>query len=117
MVSFQKDIFLTINTFHENYLEKINTLFRNEDLLNQLSIDSANDLVNYIKEYKNLINSAGLIIEKINNIKNAENLNDKIEKELMIKIIPVMNVYRTLLLEKYSKPSNPSNPSNINEQD
>lgn len=109
MVSFQSDVFLTINSFHENYLEKLNSLFANDNLLNGLSIESAENLVKYIKEYKNLINSAGLIIDKINNIKNAENLNEKIERELMIKIIPIMCVYRTLLTEKYS--------NNINEQD
>lgn len=119
MVSFQSDVFLTINSFHQNYLDKINSLFRNDNLLNELSIDSAENLVKYIKEYKNLINSAGLIIDKINNIKNAEDLNDKIEKELMIKMIPVMSVYRTLLIEKYSRDDNNiyNNYSSINEQD
>lgn len=119
MVSFHSDVFLTINSFHENYLGKINSLFRNDHLLNELSIESAENLVKYIKEYKNLINSAGLIIDKINNIKNAEDLNEKIERELMVKMVPIMCVYRTLLTEKYSNnlSTGMTGTTNINDQD
>lgn len=119
MVSFKSDLFLTINSFHENYLEKVHSLFINENILNELSIESAENVVKYIKEYKNLINSAGLMIDKINNIKNAEDLNEKIERELMVKMVPIMCVYRTLLTEKYSNNSSAgiTGITGINEQD
>ena len=115
MVSFQQDFLLTINKFHENYLDKINTIFDNEELLKDLSIDDAEKLIEYIKEYKDLINSICLVIDKINNVKNLNSVNTKIENELILKMIPIMNVYRTLLFEKYNKPL--PKRSNINDQD
>uniref|UniRef100_A0A6C0LGX1 Uncharacterized protein n=1 Tax=viral metagenome TaxID=1070528 RepID=A0A6C0LGX1_9ZZZZ len=115
MVSFQQDFLLTINKSHENYLDKINTVFDNEDLLKDLSIDDAEKLIEYIKEYKNLINSICLVIDKINNVKNLNSINTKIENELILKMIPIMNIYRTLLLEKYNKPILKKNT--INDQD
>jgi hypothetical protein len=111
MVSFQQDCLLTINKYHENYLDKINLIFDNEDFLKDLNIENAEELIEYIKEYKNLINSICLVLDKINNIKN--DINFKIEKELMLKMIPIMNVYRTLLKEKYDVTSY----SSINDQD
>ena len=67
------------------------------------------------KEYNILINSICLVIDKVNNVKNLNSITKKIENELMLKIIPIMNVYRTLLVEKY----NTSIPkkSTINDQD
>ena len=115
MVSFQHDFLLTINKFHENYLDKINTIFENEDLLNNLSIDDAEKLIEYIKEYKHLINSICLVVDKINNVKHSNSINTKIENELILKMIPIMNVYRTLLVEKYNNPF--SKRSTINDQD
>lgn len=115
MVSFQQDFLLTINEFHENYLDKINTVFNKEDLLKDLSVDDAEKLIEYIKEYKHLINSICLVIDKINNVKNLNSINTKIENELILKMIPIMNVYRILLIEKYNKPIQKINT--INEQD
>ena len=115
MSSFQNDILLTINKSHEVYLKSINTLFENKDLLNDLSIEDAEKLIEYIKEYKQIINSICLIIHKINNVKNINLINTKIENELFLKMIPIMNVYRTLLIEKYNKPF--QTISNINDQD
>ena len=115
MVSFQQDFLLTINKSHEIYLDKINTVFDNEDLLKDLSIDDSEKLIEYIKEYKHLINSICLVIDKINNVKNLNSINTKIENELILKIIPIINVYRTLLIEKYNKSI--ENISTINEQD
>ena len=115
MVSFQQDLLLTINKSHEIYLDKINNVFDNEDVLKHLSIDEAEKLIEYIKEYKYLINSICLVIDKINNVKNLNSIDTKIENELILKIIPIMNVYRTLLLEKYNKPN--ITKSTINEQD
>jgi hypothetical protein len=115
MVSFQQDFLLTINNSHETYLDKINTVFDNEDLLKDLSINDAEKLIEYIKEYKHLIYSICLVVDKINNVKNLNSIHTKIENELILKMIPIMNVYRTLLVEKYSK-SNPKR-STINDQD
>ena len=115
MISFQQDLLLTINKSHETYLDKINTVFDNENVLKDLSLDDAEKLVEYIKEYKHLINSICLVIDKINNVKNLNSINTKIENELILKIIPIINVYRTLLIEKYNKSI--ENISTINEQD
>ena len=115
MVSFQQDFLLTINNSHETYLDKINTVFDNEDLLKDLSINDAEKLIEYIKEYKHLIYSICLVVDKINNVKNLNSINTKIENELILKMIPIMNVYRTLLVEKYSKPI--QKISTINDQD
>jgi hypothetical protein len=118
MVSFQQDILLTINLSNENYLTKIKNTFENDKLLSDLTINHAEKLIEYIKEYKTLINSTCLVLDKINNIKNTDNLNLKIETELMTKMLPIMNVYRTLLLEKYSKVGQSSRiVSTINDQD
>lgn len=117
MVSFQQDILLTINKSHENYLNKVNSLINNDDLLKNLSLNEAEKLIEYIKEYNNLINSTCLIIDKINNIKNINCLNEKIEKELILKMIPIMNIYRTLLFEKYNINNKLNLKPNINEQD
>ena len=114
MVSFQQDLLLTINKSHENYLDKINTVFDNEDLLKNLSIDDAEKLIEYIKEYKHLINSICLVIDKINNVRNLNSINTKIENELILKMIPIMNIYRILLVEKYN---NSIKKSSINDQD
>ena len=115
MISFQHDLLLTINKSHETYLDKINDIFNNENLFKNLSIDDAEKLIEYIKEYNNLINSICLVIDKINNVKNLNSINIKIEHELILKMIPIMNIYRTLLVEKYNKPI--TQISNINDQD
>ena len=115
MVSFQQDFLLTIYQFHGNYLNKINDIFDNDDLLKNLSINDAEKLIEYVKEYKHLIYSICLVIDKINNVKNYNSINTKIENELMLKIIPIMNVYRLLLFEKYNKSN--LKTSNINDQD
>lgn len=109
MTTFQEDVILTLNENHNYYLDKFNTLKNNKELIKNLSIDKASKLINYIKEYKHLINSINIIIDKINNINNELETENKIEKELLEKIVPIMNVYRTLLYEKYTKYNNSTN--------
>jgi len=106
MISFQQDFLNIIKNKHDLYNIKMQTLLSNKDLLECLSLDNAENLIEYIKEYNKLINSAGLIIDKINNIKKISNINDKIEQELIVKIMPIMNIYRVLLLEKYRSSRN-----------
>ena len=122
MATFQQDFINIIKNSHDKYINSIEKTFNNnEQLMLNLSIDDAENLIEYIKEYNNLINSICLVINKINNIKKVKNVQEKIDKELMTKILPIMSVYRTLLLEKYknelnnSDESNVSNESNINE--
>jgi len=117
MVTFQKDFINIIKDSHSKYVNNIQLLFDNEELLSNLSIDDAENLVEFIKEYNNLINSMCLIVNKINNIKKVKNIQEKIDKELMSKILPIMTVYRTLLLEKYKNELESLNESYINELD
>ena len=115
MVSFQQDFLLTINKSHETYLDKINTIFEKKDLLKDLTLNDSEKLIEYIKEYKHLIDSICLVMDKINNVKNLNSINTKIENELALKMIPIMNVYRTLLIEKYY--NSVQKKSTINDQD
>ena len=101
MGTFQKDFITIIQNNHNKYVNSIQKVFDNDQLMLNLSIDDTENLIEYIKEYNNLINSICLIINKINNIKKVKNIQDKIDKELMAKILPIMTVYRTLLSEKY----------------
>lgn len=102
MVSFQQDFLLTLNKYHEQYNTKMDILFNNEQLIKDVTMEDAEKLVEYTKEYKCLINSMCLLVDKINNIKNINEINNKIENELILKMMPIMNIYRTLLYEKYS---------------
>lgn len=102
MVSFQQDLLLTLNNTHSKYVTKYTDLFNNETLFSDLSLENAEKLIEYIKEYKQSIHSICLIIDKINNIKIENEINKKIEEELIVKLTPIMHVYRSLLLEKYS---------------
>lgn len=119
MATFQQDFINIIKNSHTKYINSIEQIFNNsEQLMLNLTIDDAENLIGYIKEYNNLINSICLVINKINNIKKVKNVQEKIDKELMTKILPIMSVYRTLLLEKYKNELNnldESNESNINE--
>ena len=108
MVSFQDDLLITIKNTHNKYTNNIQLLFENSDLTKDLSLDDAENIIEYIKEYNNLINSICLTINKINNIKKNKTINDKIDEELMIKIMPIINVYKILLLEKYKDELNNS---------
>tara|TARA_E500000178_G_scaffold333139_1_gene367717 strand:- start:5159 stop:5500 length:342 start_codon:yes stop_codon:yes gene_type:complete len=113
MITFQKDLLLTITNSHEQYLEKINNLLNNNSLiLSDLSIDEAEKLIIYIKELNNNINILSNTINKILNIKKYNNLEKKIENELFLKIAPIITIYRSLLYEKYKVEVN-----NIDEQD
>ena len=103
MTTFQEDILITIQNSHNIYNINIQNLLNNKELIKNLSIDKASKLIDYIKEYKHLINSTNIIIDKINNINNELEFENKIEKELLLKMVPIMNVYRTLLFEKYKK--------------
>lgn len=122
MITFQKDVMLIINKSHEKYMNDISNLYQYNDILSELNLDEANKLIEYIKEYNKLIDSTCLIINKIKNIKSENSINNKIENELMMKIIPIMSVYRILLHEKYSNQINKFTfpfplQSTINEQD
>lgn len=118
MSTFKSDFILTMNNENEKYLNKINSLFTNETFLTNLSINEAEKLIEYLKKYKHLINSLCSLIDNINNTKKTELLNDKIEAELYLKIIPIMNIYRLLLNEKYKKDDNITNfNSTIYDQD
>ena len=113
MVSFQQDFFLTIYKFHEVYNDKIKKLLDNKSLTQNLSLAESEKLIEYLKIYKKQIKEINTTISNIINVKKECNLEEKIEKELMIKIMPIMNVYRTLLNEKYtSYYSNVSNEHN-----
>lgn len=106
MVTFQEDFITIIKNNHDKYIDSIQKVFDNNQLMFNLSIDEAKNIIEYIKEYNNLISSICLVIDKINNIKKVKNIQDKIDKELMIKILPIMTVYRTLLFEKYKNEIN-----------
>ena len=106
MVSFQQDLLLTINNYNDKYYQAIDKLFNDEELMQNLSLEEAEKLVKYIIEYKMSINSSCEIIDKILNVKKENNINEKIERELLIKMIPIMSIYRTLLIEKYSDDNN-----------
>jgi len=101
MVSFQQDLLLTLNKNHENYLSKYNSLIDNNHLLLELNIEEAGKIIEYVKKFKKTISSMNSIIDDIQNIKQMNDLNTKIENELLIKMMPLMFVYRTLLNEKY----------------
>ena len=106
MSSFQKDFLITLNNSHSFYINKMDELLNNSALLEELSVDNAEKLIEYLKEYKKLINSTCNILDNINNIKISSKLNEKIESELLIKMMPIMNIYRTLLVQKYSEVNN-----------
>ena len=118
MISFQQDFLNIIKNKHDLYNIKMQTLLSNPDLLECLSLDNAENIIEYIKEYNKLIYSVSLTIDKINNVKKINNINEKIDKELMVKIMPIMNIYRILLLEKYKDEfDRVNNQSSINEND
>ena len=122
MTSFQNDLLLTIYNFHNLYEKKINDLFNDESITQNLSLDESYKLIKYIKNYKKQINQINNTIDNMLNIKKILSLDEKIEQELFIKILPIMNIYRILLYEKYTLYSNNNysncNTSNkINEQD
>ena len=109
MVTFQQDFFLTLYSSHEIYNEKINKLFNNKSLTQDLSISESEKLIEHLKTFKKQIQNINNTIDDILNVKNQCSIDEKIERELMIKILPIMNVYRALLNEKYT-----SNYSNLN---
>lgn len=106
MVSFQQDFFLTIYKSHEVYNDKIQKLLNNKSLTQHLSLTESEKLIKYLKIYKKQINEISTTVSNIINVKEECNMEEKIEKELLIKIMPIMNVYRTLLNEKYTSYSN-----------
>lgn len=116
MGSFQTDFKLTINKSHELYMDKIDTLFNTKSITGELTIPESEKLIEYLKEYKNHICNINNTIDSIINIKRECNINTKIESELIIKMTPIMNVYRTLLFEKYTNQEK-NKSSCINEQD
>lgn len=114
MVTFQQDFFLTLYSSHEIYNEKINKLLNNKSLTQDLSIAESEKLIEYLKTFKKQIQNINNTIDDILNVKNQCNIDEKIERELMIKIVPIMNVYRTLLNEKYTSNYNSNSNSNSN---
>ena len=122
MVSFQQDFFLTLFSLHENYNEKIHKLLNNKSLTQDLSITESEKLIEHLKTFKKQIQNINNTIDDILNVKNQCSIEEKIERELMIKMLPIMNVYRALLNEKYTSKysnfnSNNNLNSDINEQD
>lgn len=101
MVSFQQDLLITLNNYNKQYNEKFDEVFTNDELMSDLNFDEVEKLIEYIKEYRKLIDSICLVLSKINNIKKDIKVQNRLEDELMVKMIPLMNIYRTLLLEKY----------------
>lgn len=116
MGSFQQDFFSVLNNSHQEYISKINKLFENDKIIRDLSIESAEKLIEYIKDFKSLINSTCLLLDKINNIKNEDILNEKIDNELFTKMLPIMNIYRMLLQEKYNESLNNQSHNEIHNQ-
>lgn len=116
MVTFHHDFLFTMNQSHELYTNKMNILFNEKTLTQNLSMEEAEKLIEYFKEYKSKINGVCITIDKILNLKKEITVNDKIERELMMKMIPIMNVYRTLLYEKYTSYCNSSNPVSNNSE-
>jgi hypothetical protein len=102
MVSFQQDLLLTFDKYNDLYISKYNELITNDNITNSLNIEEATKMIEYIKEYKNLINSINLLFDKILSIKNETDINNKIERELTLKMLPITTVYRELLRQKYS---------------
>lgn len=113
MTTFQQDLLLTINSSNDLYINKITDLLNNNSLLSDLSLTEAEKLINYIKDFNSQIHTLCNTIDKISNIKKENNLEKKIENELYLKILPIMTVYRTLLIEKYKNQSE----TNINDID
>ena len=106
MVTFQGDFLLTINNNNDIYQEKINELFTKKDITSELTITEAEKMIEYLKEFKKLNKDMCQTIDKMMDLKKNTDINNKIEKELMLKILPIMNVYRTLLYEKYNTKNN-----------
>lgn len=109
MVTFQQDFLNIIKHSNNIYLDKIEKLLSNNDILDDLTLEDAENLIEYIKEYNNKINSVIFVIDKINNIKKIKTVQDKIDNELFEKILPIITVYRTLLCEKYRNELNINN--------
>lgn len=116
MVTFQQDFFLTLYSSHEIYNLKINKLLNNKSLTQDLSIHESEKLIEHLKTYKKQIQKINNTIDDILNVKNQCTIDEKIERELMIKILPIMNVYRTLLNEKYTSNYSNLNNNNLNER-
>lgn len=98
-VTFQEDAFEIIRS----KIDKINDNLKNVDLsiLNNLNINEAENLIKLIKKLDNQSNNIIITINNIKNIKINNYKNELIEKELNMKITPIMLIYKTLLIEKY----------------
>ena len=114
-MSFQKDFLISLHKSHDLYNQKFLQLYNDKSITNNLSINESEKMIHYLKEYKKKIHDINNIIDNIIDIKRVCSLNEKIDKELILKIIPIMHVYRALLYEKYtSYYENPkSNVSNV----
>ena len=97
--TFQEDILNLIKINHN----KINTKFNEINLnsFDKLNINEAESLINLIKKLE--INTENIInnLNEMQNLKLNSYKNQLIEKELNLKIAPIILVYRTLLNEKY----------------
>lgn len=103
MVSFQKDIILTLENIYNKYDTTFKDFLINHDsLLNELTIDEASKLITYVKNFEEQTEILHNIIQKIKNIKNETSIENKIENELLMKITPIMTIYRQLLYQKYN---------------
>lgn len=97
--TFQEDI---INLIKQNH-EKINIKFNEIDLntFEKLNINEAESLISLIKKLE--INTDNIInnLNEMQNLKLNSYKNQLIDKELNLKITPIILIYRTLLNEKY----------------
>ena len=98
-LTFQEDALSLI----KSKIDKINQKYQNIDTetFNNLNINEAEDLIDLIKKLDFECNNILEILNNIQNLKINTLKNKLIEKELNMKITPIMMVYRTLLLEKY----------------
>jgi len=128
VMTFQDDLFLLINQIHEDYNKLFNNFMKESDynvsfteqhnkFFCELNLEEAELLIKYIKEYKIILKLASEKLTQIKNMKNKLKLEDKIENELNLKILPIANIYRILLQEKYNSDFQTIEHSFINDQD
>ena len=113
VMTFQDDLFLLITQIHEDYNGLFNNFIKESNynvssaeqhnkFFCELNLEEAELLIKYIKEYKIILKLASEKLTQIKNIKNKLKLEDKIENELNLKMLPIANIYRILLQEKYN---------------
>ena len=128
VMTFQDDLFLLINQINKYYNKLFNNFMKesnyNVSLVEEhnkffcgLNLEEAELLIKYIKEYKIILKLANEKLTQIKNIKNKFRFEEKIENELNLKMLPIANIYRILLQEKYKSDFQTIEHSFINDQD